>query len=42
MDDFFNFTKIIKRYLQNIAALMRIIEMIKAELVSKAMLTMPP
>jgi hypothetical protein len=42
MKDFVIFTKIIRRYLQNLAALMKIIENIKVDLVNHAISTMPP
>jgi hypothetical protein len=36
MKDFVIFTKIIRRYLQNVAALMKIVENIKVDLVNHA------
>jgi hypothetical protein len=42
MKDFVIFTKIIRRYLQNLAALMKIVENIKVDLVNHAVQVTPP
>ena len=42
MKDFGIFNKLIRRYLQNLAALTKIIENIKVDLVNHAIQTMPP
>lgn len=42
MHDFVTFNKIIRRYLQNLAALMKIVENLKVELVNYAIQTNPP